>query len=175
MTICKYFRREFWFCLVFLVLSNNAFAVELTRKQALIIAESTKEAELLYKLYDGRLENCIDKEVVKPCDSGWVTCIESAWVVQFTLSDICNIKHDGRLGLTILIDSITGRIISRYPEAQYFESETYCMDNSDCVCEPVDPHNPVCGNFIFAQVKGDADLMCTMCECSANRCVLKGK
>lgn len=101
----------------------------LSRKEALIVAEGTKEAESLYKLYNGRLKNCIDKEVVKPCESDWVTCIDNAWVVQFTLSDICQIEHDGRLGLTILIDAVTGKVISRYPEAEYFKSEDYCMDD----------------------------------------------
>ncbi|MGE0268811.1 MAG: hypothetical protein AB7S78_10215 [Candidatus Omnitrophota bacterium] len=147
----------------------------LTRKQALIIAESTKEVELLYKLHKGRLENCIDKEVVKPCESGWVTCIDNAWVVQFTISDICQIEHDGRLGLTILIDAVTGRIISRYPEAEYFEQESYCLDDSDCACDQSVPEQMICSNFIFSQVKGNADLSCELCRCSKNKCVLNNE
>lgn len=144
----------------------------LSRKEALVVAEGTKEAELLYKLYNGRLKNCIDKEVVKPCESNWVTCIDNAWVVQFTLSDICQIEHDGRLGLTILIDAVTGKVISRYPEAEYFKSEDYCLDDSDCSCDLTAPVQPTCNNFIFSQVKGKADLQCGVCRCSNRKCVL---
>lgn len=147
----------------------------LTRKQALIIAESTKEAELLYKLHNGRLENCIEKEVVKPCESGWVTCIDNAWVVQFTIGDICQIEHDGRLGLTILIDAVTGRIISRYPEAAYFEQESFCLDDSDCGCDYSNPQQVICSNFIFSQVKGNADLKCDSCRCARNQCVIRDR
>lgn len=147
----------------------------LTRKEALIVAESTDEAALLYTMYEGRLENCIEKEVVKPCESDWVTCIENAWVVQFTVGDVCRIEQDGRLGLTILIDALTGRILSKYPEADYFRKSQFCLDDSDCICGKETEEGIACHNFISAQVEGVADFQCRQCACIENTCINKNK
>lgn len=143
---------------------------KLTRKEALVIAESTEEAALLYTMYDGRLENCIEKEVVRPCESDWVSCIENAWVIQFTVGDICGIEQDGRLGLTILIDALTGRVLSKFPEADYFRHKRYCMDDSDCICGRVTAEGRKCYNFISAQVEGVAEFQCRVCHCVENEC-----
>ncbi|MBZ0098553.1 MAG: hypothetical protein K8F30_05690 [Taibaiella sp.] len=148
-------------------------AKTLTRKEALTIAESTAEAEKFYTMYEGRLKNCIEKEVVKPCESDWVSCIENAWVVQFTIGDICKIEQDGRLGLTILVDALTGQILSRFPEVAYFNEESYCLDDSDCICGREGEGPRLCYNFVAAQVLGVADFQCRQCGCVQNQCVLK--
>ncbi|MCA9394079.1 MAG: hypothetical protein KC900_07735 [Candidatus Omnitrophica bacterium] len=147
----------------------------LTRKEALVVAESTEEAELLYTMYDGRLKNCIEKEVVKPCESDWVTCIENAWVVQFTVGEICGIEQDGRLGLTILIDALTGRVLSKFPEADYFRGTRYCMDDSDCICGRPTNQGRQCFNFISAQVEGVSDFQCRACRCVQSECTVGTK
>ncbi len=155
--------------------SAQSAAQTLTRKEALLVAESTDEAELFYTMYNGRLKNCIEKEVVKPCESGWVTCIENAWVVQFTVGDICDIEHDGRLGLTVLIDALTGKVLSRYPEADYFRHMNYCFDDNDCVCGKPTGKGRKCFNFISGQIEGMADFQCQLCACVDNRCVIPRK
>lgn len=157
------------------VRAQNTSVKTLTRKEALIVAESTEEAALLYTMYNGRLKNCIEKEVVKPCESDWVSCIENAWVVQFTIGDVCYVEQDGRLGLTILIDALTGRVLSRYPEAGYFRDPRYCMDDSDCLCGQANDQGRQCYNFISAQVEGVADFQCRECRCVNSECVIPGK
>lgn len=144
----------------------------LTRKEALIIAESSREVELFYKLNNGRLKNCIHKEVIKPCESDWVTCIEDAWVVQFTVGDICPVVHDGRLGITFLIDAITGRIVSRFPEVEYFETAGYCLEDFDCLDGPANgSEGAICQNFIFGQLKSDRGDAGLSCICQNNKCI----
>ena len=152
-------------------MAQKASAKTLTRKEALIVAESTEEAALLYTMYNGRLKNCIEKEVIKPCESDWVSCIENAWVVQFTIGDVCYVEQDGRLGLTVLIDSLTGRVLSRYPEAGYFKAPRFCLDDSDCLCGKETGEPRKCYNFISAQVEGVADFQCRQCRCVQNECV----
>lgn len=147
-------------------------AKTLSRKEALTIAESTEEAEQFYTMYEGRLKNCIEKEVVKPCESDWVSCIENAWVVQFTIGDICKIEQDGRLGLTILVDALTGQILSRFPDVEYFKDGRYCLDDSDCLCGRAGEGERQCYNFVAAQVLGLADFQCRQCQCVQNQCVL---
>ena len=145
----------------------------LTRKEALIVAESTEEAEHFYTMYDGRLKNCIEKEVIKPCETDWVTCIENAWVIQFTVGDVCHIEQDGRLGLTILVDALTGRVLSRFPEVDYFKTADYCLDDSDCICGHAKKGERQCYNFIAAQVQNLADFQCRQCQCVESKCILK--
>ncbi len=143
----------------------------LTRKEALLIAESSLEAELFYKLNDGRLQNCVNKEVIKPCESDWVTCVEDAWVVQFTVGDICPIIHDGRLGITFLIDAITGRIISRFPEAEYLAEPGYCLEDYDCVSVVEgETEAESCQNFIFGQLSLPVEGAGISCKCVQNAC-----
>lgn len=134
---------------------EEALSKPLTRKQALIIAEQTLEVQGFYGLQDGSLVNCIEKEVVRPCDSDWVTCIDNAWVVKLWAGESCPVKHDGRLSVVIVINDQTGEIISRFPERYYFEQPQYCLENYDCVCQSdKNSGNVVCLNFIHALMSG---------------------
>ncbi len=128
----------------------------ISRQQALVIAEQLEVVRSLYELREGMLSNCIEKEVVKPCESGWVTCIEDAWVVKFIVGKTCSIEHDGRLNVTILIDGHKGEVISQYPEVDYFKDKYFCRDQVDCIrTDRKDKNNQVmgqpCYNFIYAQ------------------------
>ena len=130
--------------------------LKLSRKEALMIAEKLEVVQALYGLRGGDLVNCIEKSVVKPCDSEWVTCVEDAWVVKFTVGSQCPIKHDGRLNIVVLIDGNTGEVRSQYPEADYFKDKSFCRDKADCIQvnakdsndQPLDKQ---CYNFVYAQ------------------------
>src|SRR3989338_4567133 len=101
-------------------------------EQALKIAEDSKEVKAFLNLNIEDWEDCIFHKVEKPCDSGWVTCIEDAWVVKYFLKGSCAPLFDERLGVTLLIDAKNGNIISRFPEVMYFEDQGYCMEDYDC-------------------------------------------
>jgi hypothetical protein len=91
--------------------------------------------------------------VERSCDSDWVTCIEDAWVVSFRARPDCPVKGDERLGVTLLIDGKSGRVISRFPELTYFQQPQFCMEDYDCLLSPSSsPSSPdgTCYNFIFA-------------------------
>lgn len=128
----------------------------ISRKQALLMAEQLDVVKSLYDLRGGLLSSCIEKEVVTPCESEWVTCIEDAWVVKFVVGKMCPIEHDGRLNVTVLIDGNDGKVISRYPEVDYFKDNYFCRDQADCIQTDIkDKNNQVmdqrCANFIHAQ------------------------
>lgn len=142
----------------------------MSRKSALIIAEATKEVRGLYALEGGRFQNCIDKSVMRPCDTDWVTCVENAWVVKFILSDTCPVVHDGRLSVTILVDAITGEIISRFPEDSYFADPQYCMEDYDCLCFFQEDAGSKCSNFIYGQISDRKEDFCPQCQCVDNQC-----
>jgi hypothetical protein len=124
----------------------------LSRKEVRLLAEKTEEARALYQLNNGRYFKCIEVSVEEPCESDWVTCIEDAYVVKFRLGEPCGLKHDGRVGLTFLIDRRTAQIISKYPEADYFNNARHCLNNDDCVLRH-DQENGIgeCLNFIHGQ------------------------
>ncbi len=165
----RLFKIHIFSCLFLLVISSS-WAEEklLSRQDALAIAEGTPEAEAFYGLQDGYLMNCIEKSVVKPCDSKWVTCIEDAWVVKFTLGEVCGIKHDERLSLTFVVDSKTGKIISRFPELPYFKIPNYCHDTYDCLSAP---KGEMCLNFIYGQLDKEVYVPSKQCLCQENVCV----
>lgn len=148
----------------------------LTRKQAAIVAEQTPEVQALYELNNGRFRNCIVKETLKPCDSNWVTCVEDAWVVKFWPGEICSLKADGRLSVTILVDAVTGNIISRYPEVDYFESSLYCLESYDCMeSNKSDEREQHCVNFIYGQIQLDENGeqmydSSESCKCENHQC-----
>lgn len=169
---CKPKRITIWLSILVITIASTVQAQErlLSRKEALIVAESTEEVELFYTMHDGRLKNCIEKEVIKPCESDWVTCVEDAWVVQFTVGAVCPIDHDGRLGITILVDAITGRVISRFPEADYFRARSYCMESYDCLAVQGGDEIMTCENFIFGQIDAKASTASTTCACLNSEC-----
>ncbi len=135
----------------------------LRRKEALIVAEQTGEVAALYGLRNGELTNCIEKSVKRPCESSWVTCIEDAWVVAINVGEMCPVKHDGRLSVTIVVNDITGQIISKFPEKPYFESPFYCLEDYDCMGSLAEGEK-LCQNFIYSQLytqkEGDFECLC---------------
>jgi hypothetical protein len=137
----------------------------ITQQRALEIVEKTPEIQALYKLQGGRFSRCVEKKVLRPCDSQWVTCIEDAWVVEFNIGEACQVHHDGRLNIHILVDSKDGRIISRFPEAPYFQKKDYCHEAYDCFCS-----NQTCVNFVYGQIDSKRFEPCQNCSCQDNMC-----
>lgn len=163
---------SFIFIFLICVSQSEAEPSMLTRKDALIRAEITEEVRELYSLYNGRLVNCIEKSVLKSCDSDWVTCIDDAWVVQFIVGEQCPVVHDGRLSVTFVIDAVTGKIISRFPEKEYFQDPHYCLDNHDCLW--ISPENgQKCQNFIYGQISQTEVSLDDLCVCLKNQCILR--
>ncbi len=142
----------------------------LTMRQALTIAEMTPEVEGLYSLGGGFLFNCIEKEVLRPCETDWVSCVDNAWVARFTVGSRCPVKHDGRLNIYIVIDDRSGNIISRFPEAQYFKDPAYCLENYECLfINNPQSRESACYNFIYGQISGNVQPN-SACICQNNRC-----
>lgn len=137
----------------------------LTRKEALVLAEQTAEAKALYGLNDGRYVNCIEKSVVRPCETDWVTCIDEAWVVKFTLGKVCGIEHDGRLDLVLLVDAREARVISRYPESEYYLQAGFCQMDDDCMMLS----GGKCVNFIYGQLDKNNRIK-GQCRCREGMC-----
>ncbi|MCA9401231.1 MAG: hypothetical protein KC713_06365 [Candidatus Omnitrophica bacterium] len=151
---------------------SAASAKGMTRKEALLIAEATPEAEGLYSLNEGRYQGCIEKSVLRPCDTDWVTCIENAWVVKFWLGEQCGIAHDGRLSVTFLIDEDSGKIISKFPEKEYFQNDRYCVEAFDCL-SVIHPHKVKgCLNFIAGQLPFPFAPQEGSCQCIDSQCVV---
>lgn len=102
-----------------------------------------------------------------------MTCIDNAWVVQYTLHASCPVKSDGRLAANFLIDGVSGKIISKYPEVEYFENPQFCRDQADCLCGPggnfanAAPH---CMNFIHAPFADGTISTCSQCICKSGLC-----
>jgi hypothetical protein len=173
-------KQKIYLFLVF-ILSSSLFIVHIsfaqqkkvmTRKKALLVAETTNETKMLYALKEGRFINCIEKSVIRPCDTDWVTCVKNAWVVEFVFGEICGIDHDGRMSLRFLIDEISSNIVSRFPEVQYFEDAKYCLEDFDCVeVEQGDDMN--CQNFIYGQLEENFNVVTEKCLCSSNKCHIK--
>lgn len=137
----------------------------LTRKEALVFAEQTAEAKALYALNDGHYVNCIEKSVLRPCETDWVTCIDEAWVVKFTLGKACGLEHDGRLDLVLLVDAQEARIISRYPESEYYLQAGFCQMDDDCMMLS----GGKCVNFIYGQLDKDGRIQ-GHCGCREGMC-----
>lgn len=148
----------------------------LTADEALQVAESTEEVKSFLVLSDTYgFKQCILKESVAPCDSGWVTCIDDAWVVTFRVKEGCLTAQDERLGVTLLIDSKNGMIISRFPEKEYFQSSRYCLEDYDCEILNM-PSAMECLNFIFSSLKtsgSGAGNPNGNCACLESQCSLK--
>ena len=81
----------------------------LSKEEVLELALLVPETQAFYALLEP-LGGCAAHSVELPCDSNWVTCIDDAWVVKFFVKQECNITHDGRLSVTLLIDAKSGKI-----------------------------------------------------------------
>ena len=130
--------------------------LNISRKQALLIAEQLDVVKALYDLDGGTLVNCLEKSVVRSCESQWVTCIDDAWVVEFVVGKQCPIVHDGRLNVTVVVNGQSGEIISQYPEVDYFKDNIFCRDKVDCMRMDVknsqrQSGTQQCFNFVYAQ------------------------
>lgn len=147
----------------------------LNEQQALVIAEDTEEVNALYQLREGQFSDCIEKSVLSSCESSWVTCVDDVWVVQFSFDEKCSIEHDGRLGVTILVDALTGKIISRFPESEYFKDEKFCLEDYDCVYLSSRDNEPTCHNFVYGQLNEiyNKDVVSEKCFCEKRQCSLR--
>lgn len=154
----------FFVCFLGILILGCGKKGPLSKNDALWVAENTPEVKSLYALSGGKLKKCVEPEVVKPCETDWVTCVEDAWVVVFSVTEACGIKHDGRLNVTFLVDALNGNIKSRYPEAQYFQQKEYCQTDSECFVG-----NGECRNFIFGQME-EGFVNNGTCKCVKNVC-----
>lgn len=148
----------------------------MTKEEALLIAEGTEEVQGLYGLRHPQAgllkKDCIEKKVLKTCETDWVTCIEDAWLVEFNVVESCVGGHDGRLTVKVLVDAKTKAIISRFPEAPYFRSAQYCLEDYDCFSVSDKKQQISCSNFIFAQVSGKDILAENNCACQDSKCII---
>jgi len=168
-------RTQFAVTIVFLVfiLTPNLFAQSMGSDKALALAKEIPVVKAFYNLNQGALKECIESQVVRPCDSDWVTCIDDAWVVKFFLSESCSITKNEQLGVTLLIDEKTGKIISRYPEIEYFENPRFCREDYDCFCNQRDKASlNDCKNFIYTLAANMSLTQCPKCICREAKCVL---
>lgn len=145
----------------------------LRRKEALLIAEQTPEGQAFYELNGGKYVNCIEKSVMKPCETNWVTCIDDAWVVKLQYGEVCGFKHDERMDLMIVVDAKDGRIISKYPEAMYFTTPQHCQNSNDCLSVS-EGDNEQCLNFVYGQLIENHQSTAN-CQCVSNKCELSQK
>ena len=147
----------------------------ISKEQVLEIAQETPEVKALFSLNPLLFSRCIEKKVKPACESDWVTCIEDAWIVQFVVGNQCSIEHDGRLNITFLIDQHSGTIISKFPEADYFQSNIFCLEDYDCIYLTQGKESVgQCQNFVFGQLNGKAafkELKNEKCECVNRICV----
>lgn len=150
---------------------RQAPAKLIRRKEAMLIAERLPVAAAFYALNEGRYVNCIEKSVTKSCDSDWVTCIDDAWVVKFSLGEWCKVEHDERLAVTVVVDATDGSVISRYPEVEYFNDPYFCRDTPDCLCSSTEKGVSRCLNFVHGQIDGEVSDYCRPCVCVDQACV----
>ncbi len=143
----------------------------MSKEQALVLAKQTEVVQAFYNLKEGALKDCIKAEVLRPCDSNWVTCIEDAWVVKFRVNEECIKPENEQLGVTLLMDSKDGKVISKYPEIDYFKNPLFCMDNSDCRPGDKQTQPSECKNFIYALMENPSANQNKECLCRDSRCV----
>lgn len=135
----------------------------ISSKEAVRIVRALPVVQSFFNAADAYdLSECVVEKVMRPCDTQWVTCIEEAWVVEFSIDTQC-ILHDGRLAVTVVVDALDRRVVSRFPEQDYFVKPEYCLEDYDCLCDKEKSLN-----FIFGQLQ-NFDLE-RACECRKNRC-----
>ncbi len=147
---------------------------------ALGIARDTPEVQAFLKIYrqynlEKRYPQCrLDPQVMKPCDSDWVNCVEDGWVVKYTVAATCGVPEAERLGVTLLIQASTGKVLSRYPETVYFENKNYCLADNDCMAISGSGVKFLgrCENFSHAPFAfGGAYFSSELCRCVNDQCV----
>lgn len=165
----RYINVIFVFLILILGYEKKAWSDNSTDK-ALRIAADTAEVKALLSYRQGVLASCLKVTIARSCDSEWVTCRDNAWVVQYLLSLQCPVQGDGRLGMNIVIDDVSGQIISHYPEIEYFEDVSFCRDDADCVGGKADNQNK-CLNFVAAPFANFQTV--SPCQCQRGHCILK--
>ncbi len=148
-------------------LSVSAQGIE--KERALVLAKQSEVVQAFYNFKEGTLKDCIKAEVLRPCDSNWVTCIDDAWVVKFSVSEECVNPKNEQLGATLLIDK-TGEIISTYTEIDYFQNPLFCRDTSDCRSIGRESQPLECKNFIYALIENPSAKQAEECLCRESRC-----
>jgi len=143
----------------------------ISKDRALALAQQTEVVKAFYDLKQGALKNCIRTEVVRPCESHWVTCIEDAWVVKFSVGEECIQPYNEQLGVTLLINGKEGGVISQYPEIAYFQDPLFCRDSPDCRLS-VKSARPACKNFIYALAEDPLSVNSERCLCRDSGCRL---
>lgn len=141
----------------------------MSRQEALDVAQRSDAVDAFTQLLlkAGQVD-CMEKEVLRSCDTDWVSCVEDVWVVQFKTKPTCFPGHDERLGVVLLVDARDGHIRSVFPEADYFKSPEYCHDYYDCFIGK----EQGCTNFVFNQLWGGNQKELSDCQCKANQCVM---
>jgi len=141
------------------------------KEETLRLARQTAEAQAFFNLAEKRGKGCLDARVMRPCDTDWVTCIDDAWVVRFSVSETCLSSSNEQLSLTLLINSKTGDILSRYPELPYFEDPSYCLIDADCRLGAGPAQFTECKNFIHALLENPDSPNDAECVCLESRCM----
>ena len=146
-------------------------------EKAVEIAKQQREVQAFLALL-GDQSSCVTLKAEQACKSSYVTCVDNAdaWVVQYMIDPQCEIKTDGRLGVNLLIDVVSGQVISHYPEIEYFDEPDFCLDDPDCLVVPeADSDPPRCLNFIYSPLKSSfVDYSNTACRCRGQHCQLAG-
>ncbi len=167
------FKNFTFYLIIFFILSfiSDLCAQSIGPDEALALAKETTVVEAFYNLNQGILKSCVENQVVRACDSGWVTCIDDAWVVKFFVSEKCVSPRKEQLGVTLLMDGKTGDIISKYPEIDYFENPYFCREDYDCLnSSKNDYHSGECKNFIYTLAENTASRTDEQCLCRNSRC-----
>ena len=136
----------------------------MSKNAAYKLVYNTELVQSLFALENGRYRDCITSEVVRPCDTEWVTCIDEAWVVNFELSQSC-VVHDGRLNVTVLVDAHNRVIKSRFPEKYYYQDPKYCIEDYECYSGEGHAINFIYGQISKFKNKGAV--------CKNNECILQ--
>ena len=159
------------FCLLgALLLPSAVYAQTISQEQVLVLAKEIAVVKALYELNDGALKSCIEAKVLETCDSDWVTCIEDAWVVKFSVSEACITPKNEQLGVTLLMDNKTGKVISHYPEIEYFKNAQFCRDDHDCLAAADE-----CTNFIYALAQDPGSKQEPNCFCQNSSCTIEAQ
>ncbi len=153
-----------------LISSKSSDLPSMPKEEALQIAQNSDEVLAFSAMDGGRFAACLNSRVVKPCDSGWVTCIDDAWVVEFSAGAACGTGYNGSLTLRLLIDK-NGKIISRFPEKEYFLDSGYCLEDYDCM-SVVSGEEEACLNFIYGQL-GQGAKTERACRCLNQKCLVE--